>query len=110
MPSDWIDKIKFYHLDCMMTHSSRFAVTEMPYWNIGEWRARIGSSWCALGRPFKMRSPFRGKTRRGLTLNQGVATLFLLIMSIGVNLGLRTLVAKGHHLPILSKWYDQYNF
>ena len=45
-----------------------------------------------------------------LTLSQGLATLFLLIMSIGVNVGLRTLVARGHHLPLLSKWYDQYNF
>ena len=79
-------------------------MTEMPYWSIGEWRAHIGSSWCALGRPFKMRSPFRGKTHRGLTLSQGVATLFLLIMSIGVNLGLRTLVARGRHLPLLSEW------
>ena len=92
---------QLYHYELT---NSRFAVTEMPYWSIGEWRARIGSSWCALGRPFKMRSPFRGKSHSGLMrLSQGVATLFLLIMSIGVNLGLRTLVARGHHLPLLSK-------
>ena len=79
----------------------------MPYWSIGEWRARIGSSWCALGRPFKKRSPFRGKTpQRAIALSQGVATLFLLLMSIGVNLGLRTLVASGHHLPLLSEWFE----
>ena len=75
----------------------------MPYWSIGEWRARIGSSWCALGRPFKTRSPFRGKTQRDLTLSRGVATLFLLIMSIGINLWLHTLVARGCHLPLLSE-------
>ena len=97
-------------LSSWLMTNSRFVVTEMPYWSIGEWRAHIGSSWCALGRPFKMRSPFRGKTHRGLMLSQGVATLFLLLMSIVVNLGLRTLVARGHHLPLLSKWYDQFNF
>ena len=79
----------------------------MPCWSIGEWRARIGSSWCALGRPFKTRSPFRsraGKMRRALTLNHAVATIFLLLMSIAVNLGLRTLVARGYHQPLLSEW------
>ena len=96
---------QFYHYDWWLI-LGLLRHWEMPYWSIGEWRARIGSSWCALGRPFKMRSPFRGKTtQRALTLNQGVATLFLLIMSIGVNLGLRTLVARGHHLPLLSEWY-----
>ena len=25
----------------------------MPLASVEEWRARIGSSWCALGRPFK---------------------------------------------------------
>ena len=77
--------------------------SQMPYWSIGEWRACIGSSWCALGRPFKMRSPFRGKTQRDLMLSQGVAALFLLIMSIGINLWLRALVASEHHLPLLSE-------
>ena len=77
----------------------------MPYWSIGEWRARIGSSWLALGRPFKTRSPFRGKKQRALPLSQGVTMMFLLIMSIGVNLGLRALVARGHHLPLLSEWH-----
>ena len=28
----------------------------MPLASNEEWRARIGSSWCALGRPFKRRS------------------------------------------------------
>ena len=26
----------------------------MPLASVEEWRARIGSSWCALGRPFKI--------------------------------------------------------
>lgn len=25
----------------------------MPLWSNEEWRARIGSSWCAIGRPIK---------------------------------------------------------
>ena len=25
----------------------------MPPWSVQEWRARIGTSWCALGRPIK---------------------------------------------------------
>ena len=75
----------------------------MPYWSITEWRARIGSSWSALGRPFKTRSPFRGKVQKALTLSQGTTTMLLLIISIGVNLGLRALVAGGHHLPLLSE-------
>ena len=29
----------------------------MPLESIQEWRARIGSSWCALGRPMKSKSP-----------------------------------------------------
>ena len=80
----------------------------MPYWSITEWRAHIGSSWCALGRPFKTRSPFRGKVPRGLTLSQGLTTMLLLILSIGVNLGLRALIARGHHLPLLSEWHGQF--
>ena len=31
--------------------------------------------------------------------------MFLLVMSIGVNLGLRALVARGRHLPLLSEWH-----
>ena len=77
----------------------------MPYWSIGEWRARIGSSWWAMGRPFKTRSPFRGKKQRALPLSQGVTMMLLLIMSIGVNLGLRALVIRGRHLPLLSEWH-----
>lgn len=37
----------------------------MPLWSNEEWRARIGSSWCALGRPMKSGSPgSRGKSLR----------------------------------------------
>ena len=79
----------------------------MPAWSIAEWRARIGASWCALGRPFKTRSPFRNGSRRRLrvfTLNQVVTFIFLLMMLIGLNLGLRALVRGGHHLQFLSKY------
>ena len=78
----------------------------MPAWSIAEWRARIGSSWCALGRPFKTRSPFRngsGQRQRVFTLNQVVTFIILLMMLIGLHLGLRTLVRGGHHLQFLSE-------
>jgi hypothetical protein len=35
-------------------HQSSCAI--MPLWSNEEWRARIGSSWCAIGRPFKCHS------------------------------------------------------
>ena len=44
--------------------------------------------------------------KRALTLNHAVATIFLLLMSIGVNLGLRALVARGYHQPLLSEWHS----
>ena len=78
----------------------------MPAWSIAEWRARIGSSWCALGRPFKTRSPFRNGSRRQrvFTLNQMVTFIFLLMMLIVLNVGLRSLVRGGHHLYFLSEY------
>ena len=31
-------------------------LSTMPLWSVQEWRARIGTSWCALGRPIMSRS------------------------------------------------------
>ena len=78
----------------------------MPYWSIAEWRARIGSSWCALGRPHKINSAVRYGARivkKELTLNQIATLLILLIIIVGVNIGVRTLVEGGHHHELISK-------
>ena len=72
----------------------------MPLWSIGEWRARIGFSWCALGRPFKTRSPFRGgggRVLRALTRSDMVTMIIMLMVFIGINIGLRILVMRGCH-------------
>ena len=39
-------------LDCHAQSTSNYEA--MPLASVEEWRARIGSCWCALGRPFKM--------------------------------------------------------
>ena len=33
----------------------------MPLWSVQEWRARIGTSWCALGRPIRSKSSYRSR-------------------------------------------------
>ena len=38
----------------------------MPLWSNEEWRARIGSSWCALGRPALQSKSSGSHTRRGV--------------------------------------------
>ena len=78
----------------------------MPLWSIGEWRARIGSSWCALGRPFKTRSPFRGGGRRvlrALIRSDMVTMIIMLMVFIGINFGLRILVMRGYHHSLKSE-------
>ena len=81
----------------------------MPLWSIGEWRARIGSSWCALGRPFKTRSPFRGggggggRVLRALTRSDVVTMIIMLMVFIGINFGLRILVTEGYHNSLESE-------
>ena len=83
----------------------------MPAWSIAEWRARIGSSWCTLGRPFKARSPFRNKERRQqrvFTLNQVVALMVFVMIFIGLNLRLCVSVAAENHHSFLSEYYTVY--
>ena len=79
----------------------------MPYWSIAEWRARIGSSWCALGRPQKIKSSIRHGTRmvkKELTLNRVVTMMIILVMLVGTNIGIRGFVAGGHHHELISKY------
>ena len=78
----------------------------MPLGSITEWRARIGSSWCALGRPFKTRSPFRGGAGRlqtQLTLSQVVTMMTLLIMFTAINLALRIVWTTAHYRAYLGE-------
>jgi hypothetical protein len=79
----------------------------MPLWSIGEWRAHIGSSWCALGRRFKTRSPFRGggggRVLRALTQSDVVTMIIMLMVFIGINFGLRSLVMNGYHHSLESE-------
>ena len=77
----------------------------MPYWSISEWRARIGSSWCALGKQHKIKPSIRHGARvvkKELMLNQVVTMMTLLIMLIEVNIGVRGLVAAGHHHQLIG--------
>ena len=83
----------------------------MPLWSIGEWRARIGSSWCALGQPFKTRSPFRrggggGRVLRALTQSDVVTMIIMLMVFIGINFGLCTLVMRGCHQSLKSEYIE----
>ena len=82
----------------------------MPLGSIAEWRARIGSSWCALGRPFKTRSPFRhagaGRLQTPLTLNQVVTMMMTLIIFTAINLTVRTVWTTGHYRAYLGKSWE----
>lgn len=74
----------------------------MPYWSIAEWRARVGCSWCALGRPQVIKSRIKLGVRNvneELTLNRVMAIIILLIILIGVN----GLLVAGHHDQIIGK-------
>ena len=78
----------------------------MPYWSISEWRACIGSSWCALGRPHKIKSSIRHGARvvkKELTLTRVVTMIILLTILIGVNVGVRGIVTAGHHHQLISQ-------
>ena len=75
----------------------------MPYWSIAEWRARIGSSWCAQGRPYKTIRNGARIVKKELTLNRVITMMILLIILIGVNVGMRGLVVGGYHHQLISK-------
>ena len=76
----------------------------MPYWSVAEWRAHIGSSWCALGRPIKQSLRYGARVvEKELTLNRVVIMLILLILLIGVNIGVCSSIEAGHHHQLMSK-------
>ena len=44
-----------------MIPSVCYSLSTMPLWSVQEWRARIGTSWCALGRPIRSKSSYRSR-------------------------------------------------
>ena len=81
-------------------------VVAMPLGSIAEWRVRIGSSWCALGRPFKTRSPFRGgagRLQKPLTLNQLAAMMTVVIIFTAINVGISVVWRTEHYRAYLGE-------
>ena len=74
----------------------------MPLWSVEEWRARIGSSWCALGRPYHtMFTRNRGKSHKSLSLHQVATMVITMMLLIAANLGL--CATQGHHRAFMSE-------
>ena len=82
-------------------------VLDMPQWSVADWRARIGGSWLAIGRPIMTKlsssSGAAGCMRQVLTMNRVVTMMSLTLISMGVNL-LRALLHRGH-LWLITGWY-----
>ena len=58
----------------------------MPLANVEEWRARIGSSWCALGRPFKTsKSPGNYRSLAALSGSAMLQAVYALIAMVLVH-------------------------
>ena len=69
----------------------------MPLWSVAEWRARIGSSWCALGRPFKTKSSLchgEGQTEKTLTWNHVTVMMSLMTTLI---VGFHSIIIQERH-------------
>ena len=95
----------FTHLGGVHSVSSSEAVvlSLMPYWSIAEWRARIGSSWCALGRPLKIIKHGARILNKELTLYRILILIIVTVLLIGMNFGLQGLVEEGYHHQLMSK-------
>ena len=88
----------------------------MPLWSVQEWRARIGNSWCALGRPIRSKSsqyystgnypgsppPGGGLGRRAEShADHGVVTVVIMIsLLIGAILTLSHFILAGDRLIV----------
>ena len=62
----------------------------MPFASVEDWRARIGSCWCALGRPFKSKSsgnhqPYAHISGRAMLQAVNVLTLILVLGVKNIN-------------------------
>ena len=79
----------------------------MPYWSTAEWRARIGSSWCALGRPHKIKPYIKhGKKIRKKELSFNLVVTVIIIfwtIPVGMNIFMDALVTERHHHRLLGK-------
>ena len=87
------------------------SVLVMPQWSVAEWRARVGGSWLAIGRPIKSKSSSSsggaGCMQQVLTMNCVVIMMSLMLVLIGVNLLLRALLVDRSDLrPITGNWHN----
>ena len=61
-------------------------IEAMPLASVKEWRARIGSSWCALGRPFKAsKSPGNYRSLAALSgsaMLQAICALMVMVLAL----------------------------
>ena len=76
----------------------------MPLASVDEWRARIGSSWCALGRPIKSRprnrgcfgSPLTGCRKRIKLQDDSVLLVIVFVLMVVAMLTLWNLILDGY--------------
>ena len=74
----------------------------MPLASIEEWRAHIGSSWCALGRPFCKCDRYpSGKANVMLSLQHLASTVILLSLLVLISTALKELKMRGYD-PIMD--------
>ena len=96
--------VSWSHYNCYCPSSA------MPLWSIEDWRARIGSCWCALGRTFNTRfTRCRGKSQRDLSTHQAATMVIMMILFIVANMGLY--ITRERHKNLICKfWYELYRF
>ena len=74
-------------------------IEAMPLASVKEWRARIGSSWCALGRPFKAsKSPGNYRSFAALSgsaMLQAVYTYALMAMVLALTRDTAAVFIRG---------------
>ena len=71
--------------DAWVYHASNYQA--MPLASVEEWRARVGSCWCALGRPFKTSIKSSGDYRSfaavsGSAMLQAVYALMAMVLAL----------------------------
>ena len=100
----------------MNTFADRLLII-MPLWSVQEWRARIGTSWCALGRPVRSKSSCRkggscsrspppggGKRAKSLDHHGAVSVVIMIALLLGAILTLWHLVLPGTCQVFISKF------
>ena len=117
-------RLRFDHLVLPFpTFANWYNLVTMPLWSNEEWRARIGSCWCALGRPGKsaaMSGNHQSYNRlivllSGRTMLQAVYVLLTLILVQGVKsinervTGCRTRLSESMTYGSLSYTVTNFN-